>query len=119
MDKFKFQVLGIIICLGIGVAVGYFSHKKGVEQEIQKIEQEKKALQHQVDSLTSENQKQDNHIKNLELLRKLDSVKIKEYYFNIKVDGVKTVKKIDSLKKLPASEKRIWLLNRYSSPAKH
>ena len=119
MDKFKFQVLGIIICISLSLAIGYFAHEKSVEKDIQKIEKEKKALQHHIDSLKTENSKLDNNIKNLELLRKLDSVKIREYYFNIKVDGVKTVKKIDSLKHLPNDQKRIWLVRRYSTPTKH
>lgn len=75
MDKYKYQILVIILCLLIGVSLGYFTKSTQTNKEIKNLTEQHK----------------------LELTKEINLSKQRIQIFEVKLDGLKTQHEKDSI----------------------
>lgn len=114
MDKYKYQIIALVIAILIGTVAGYLLSSNNSDKEIKKLtEQHAKELKEEVSGYKQKIHTLDLKIQELELQAKFDSAKISNLQYSIKKDGVETDLRRKQAAKFTHNEKVDFLLNRY------
>jgi uncharacterized protein HemX len=115
MDKYKYQIIALVIALIIGVGVGYLFTSGAKNKEIKKLtEQHQKDLKSQNEEKFKEIKKIKDKVASLDTLRLADSLRIKNLNHQISQRQISEQQLKDKVTKLSTDEKKKWIIDHYS-----